>query len=154
MSRWTNANEWADLVSGARCPVCRDGGPRDALLDLEVTTLSVPGDGPMHGYCVLMLRRHAVELHDLSEGEGAALMRDVQRVSRAVQRLTGAVKMNYEVHGNTVPHLHVHLFPRYPGDPFEGGPVDPHAVAAPAYAPGQAETFRARLRATLAEPAG
>ena len=32
---------------------------------------------------------------------------------------SGATKMNYEVHGNTIPHLHMHFFPRYAGDPFE-----------------------------------
>jgi diadenosine tetraphosphate (Ap4A) HIT family hydrolase len=32
--------------------------------------------------------------------------------------------MNYEIHGNTIPHLHVHLFLRYKGDPFEGGPIN------------------------------
>lgn len=32
--------------------------------------------------------------------------------------------MNYEIHGNTIPHLHMHLFPRFDGDPFEGRPID------------------------------
>jgi len=33
-------------------------------------------------------------------------------------------KLNYEIHGNTIPHLHMHLFPRFDGDPFEGRPID------------------------------
>jgi hypothetical protein len=33
-------------------------------------------------------------------------------------------KMNYDIHGHTIPHLHMHLFPRFDGDPFEGGPSD------------------------------
>ena len=37
------------------------------------------------------------------------------------------IEVNYEIHGNTVPHLHVHIFPRYIGDPFEGGPINPRA---------------------------
>jgi diadenosine tetraphosphate (Ap4A) HIT family hydrolase len=37
--------------------------------------------------------------------------------------------MNYEIHGNTIPHLHMHLYPRYSGDPFEGEPIDPRRVA-------------------------
>jgi diadenosine tetraphosphate (Ap4A) HIT family hydrolase len=28
--------------------------------------------------------------------------------------------MNYEVHGNTIPHLHMHLFPRQPDDVYVG----------------------------------
>lgn len=67
----------------------------------------------MRGYCCLVFRRHAVELHDLTADEGAAFMRDIQRVSRALKPLTGAVKLNYEVHGNSLPHLHMHFFPRH-----------------------------------------
>ena len=103
----------------------------------------------MRGYACLVFRRHAVELHDLSEAEGAAFMRDAQRLSRAVAEATGAVKLNYEVHGNTVPHLHLHVFPRYPGDGFEGRPIDPRAVAGPVYAPGEFPLVRARMEAAL-----
>jgi len=103
----------------------------------------------MRGYACLVFRRHAVELHDLSEAEGAAFMRDAQRLSRAVAEATGAVKLNYEVHGNTVPHLHLHVFPRYPGDGFEGRPIDPRAVAGSVYAPGEFPLVRARVEAAL-----
>jgi diadenosine tetraphosphate (Ap4A) HIT family hydrolase len=90
-----------------------------------------------------------VELHDLSEDEGAAFMRDVRRLSAAVQQVTGAVKLNYEVHGNTIPHLHMHFYPRYPGDPFEGGPINPRMVGKPAYATGEINVVRKRLRDAL-----
>jgi hypothetical protein len=40
---------------------------------------------------------------------------------------TGSPKLNYEIHGNTIPHLHLHLLPRYPGDPYEGSPIDPRS---------------------------
>ena len=43
-------------------------------------------------------------------------MRGARRLSRAVARATGAVKLEYEVHGNTLLHLHLHVFPRYVGD--------------------------------------
>jgi diadenosine tetraphosphate (Ap4A) HIT family hydrolase len=39
------------------------------------------------------------------------------------------MKINYEIHGNTVPHLHVHIFPRHEGDPFVGGPIDPRRIS-------------------------
>jgi hypothetical protein len=43
----------------------------------------------------------------------------------------------------------MHVYPRYAGDPFEGGPIDPKAVRTPAYAPGEITLVRARLRQAL-----
>jgi diadenosine tetraphosphate (Ap4A) HIT family hydrolase len=46
-----------------------------------------------------------------SGGSGgvAALMRDLQLASGAIAAATDAVKLNHEIHANTVPHLHVHI---------------------------------------------
>lgn len=153
MSRWSNPEEWARLCSGEACVICRRGRPLDVLVELESAWLTLGEDSPMRGYCCLVFRRHAVELHDLTADEGAAFMRDIQRVSRAIKPLTGAVKLNYEVHGNSLPHLHMHFFPRHVGDTFEGGPINPRAVKRPVYAPGELDLFRQRLLAALAAPA-
>ena len=104
---------------------------------------------PMRGYACLVLKRHAVELHDLSDAEGAAFMRDARQLSHAIALATGAVKLNYEIHGNTLPHLHLHVFPRYVGDRFEGKPIDPRAVSEPVYAPGELAALVARVVAAL-----
>jgi diadenosine tetraphosphate (Ap4A) HIT family hydrolase len=106
----------------------------------------------VRGYACLVFARHAVELHDLNEAEAAAFMRDMRRVSAAAAAITNPVKMNYEVHGNTAPHLHVHFFPRYQGDQFEGGPINPRIAKRPAYAPGEFEQFRERLQTALVLP--
>jgi diadenosine tetraphosphate (Ap4A) HIT family hydrolase len=42
-------------------------------------------------------------------------------VARALASLYEPEKMNYEIHGNLVPHLHLHLYPRYEGDPYGTG---------------------------------
>ncbi len=152
MSRWSNPEEWARLCSGESCVICLRGRPRDVVAELPSSWLTLGEDSPMRGYGCLVFRRHAVELHDLTPDEGAAFMRDIQRVSRILQSLTGAVKLNYEVHGNTLPHLHMHLFPRYVGDPFEGGPINPRAVKGPVYAPGELEALRQRILTALATP--
>jgi diadenosine tetraphosphate (Ap4A) HIT family hydrolase len=83
------------------------------------------------GMCSLFMKRHAVDLHDLSPEEGAGFMTAAQSVSRFLAKSTGAVKINYEMHGNTIPHLHMHFFPRYRGDPFETGPIDPRVEGSP-----------------------
>jgi diadenosine tetraphosphate (Ap4A) HIT family hydrolase len=111
----------------------------------------------MRGYCCLVLKRHAVEVYELAAAEATALMRDLQQVARVLHEITGAVKLNYEIHGNTLPHLHVHLFPRYRGDPFESGPIDPKRGRVSPYQEGEFAAFIGQLRARLgggAPPAG
>jgi diadenosine tetraphosphate (Ap4A) HIT family hydrolase len=44
-------------------------------------------------------------------------------VARAIAAAFRPRKMNYEVLGNTVAHLHWHLFPRYDWDPNPKGPI-------------------------------
>jgi diadenosine tetraphosphate (Ap4A) HIT family hydrolase len=43
--------------------------------------------------------------------------------------------MNYQLLGNSVPHLHVHLVPRYLDDPAPGKPLpwEPKLIAQPEY---------------------
>lgn len=149
MSNWTDPEKWERFLRAESCPVCLRGRPPDVLAELEASYLMAGEDAPMRGYCFFMLKRHAVELYELSPEEGAAFMRDVQRASRAVHEITGAVKLNYEIHGNTIPHLHLHLFPRYVGDAFEHQPINPRSVKIPVYAPGEFDAFAGRLREAL-----
>lgn len=150
MGQW-NTPEWEALRSGEACPICRQGRPFGIVAELQTSYLTSGPDGVMRGNCSLVLKRHAVELFDLDPGEACAFMQDLQRAAAAVQEVTGAVKMNYEIHGNTIPHLHVHLYPRYRGDPFEHGPIDPKAVTASPYAEGEFDAFVRALQARLSE---
>jgi diadenosine tetraphosphate (Ap4A) HIT family hydrolase len=149
MSKWTDPQRWAQMRSGADCPICLAGAPRDIVAELGVSWVTAGPNSPVAGYACLVFKRHAVELHDLSETDGPAFMRDMQRLSRAVAAATSAVKLNYEIHGNTLPHLHVHYFPRHRGDAFEDRPIDPRSVVQPVYEPGQFADFRKRLIAAL-----
>jgi len=146
MSKWSNPEDWEWLRNAETCPVCLRGKLPNIIAELDASFLIAGEDAPMKGYCYLLLKRHAVELYELSQEEATAFMRDVQRGSKAVQEITGAVKMNYEIHGNTIPHLHLHLFPRYVGDVFENQPINPRIVKTPVYAPGEFATFAERLR--------
>jgi diadenosine tetraphosphate (Ap4A) HIT family hydrolase len=58
----------------------------------------------------------------LDEDEAARYWLDVLRVARALARHYQPLKMNYETLGNTVPHLHTHLLPRFVQDPAPGRP--------------------------------
>jgi diadenosine tetraphosphate (Ap4A) HIT family hydrolase len=134
MAQWGDAEEWAGLVSSEGCPICRQGKPVNIIADLDASWLVMGDDAPgppLPGTCALFSKRHAAELHELAPDEACAFMRDVLLVSAAVQAASGAVKMNYEVHGNTIPHLHMHFFPRQVGDPFEHGPIEPRQAGTP-----------------------
>lgn len=153
MSKWTNPEEWRRLLSGESCPICRDGKPFHIIAELEASYLTASDGATTKGNCTLFLKRHAVELYELSPPEAAAYMRDVQRASKAIHEVTGAVKMNYEIHGNTIPHLHMHLYPRYVGDPFEGQPINPRIVQSSVYAPGEFVDFVAQVQQRLSQHA-
>lgn len=148
MSSW-NSEAWEALYSGEACPICLRGRAPDVIAELEASYLSSGEDGPMRGYCWLAAKHHVVEPYELSAGEACAFMRDLQRAGKAIQRVTDAVKMNYEIHGNTIPHLHVHLFPSYRGDPFEDGPIDPRRIVVSPYGEGEFEAFVRALREAL-----
>ena len=149
MSKWSNTEEWEQLRNAATCPVCLHGRPADAIAELETSFLIASENGPMKGYCFLLYKRHAIELYELSAEEASGFMRDVQRAAKAVHEVTQPVKLNYEIHGNTIPHLHLHLFPRYIGDQFENQPINPRIVKQPVYAPGEFADFTERLRSAI-----
>jgi diadenosine tetraphosphate (Ap4A) HIT family hydrolase len=148
MSAWNDHDRWAALCSGRSCPICRQTEPLDLVATLEASWVTMQETAPVRGYTCLVSRTHAVELHDLPEETACVFMRDARRVSSALQAATGAVKLNYEIHGNSLPHLHLHFFPRYRGDRFEGQPINPRLVVQPVYAPGEFPKVRdAFLRA-------
>jgi diadenosine tetraphosphate (Ap4A) HIT family hydrolase len=125
----------------------------DVVAKLEASWVTMQEAAPVPGYVCLVSQTHVVDLHDLPTAIACAFMRDARRVSMAVARVTGAVKINYEIHGNSIPHLHMHYFPRYRGDQFEGQPINPRLVVQPVYAPGQFERMRDAFVATLASNA-
>ena len=88
------------------------------------------GVAVLPGYACVVARRHVEEPFQLPDEEMVAFWRESMAVARALSSLLEPRKMNYEIHGNSIPHLHLHLYPRFPGDPFEGRPI---AMDAPAF---------------------
>src|SRR5579862_875342 len=63
----------------------------------------------------------------LSAEEACGFWREVAVVPSAVERRYKPMKMNWLSVGNGVPHLHVHLVPRYGDDPHASGPLEQDA---------------------------
>lgn len=118
-------------MSEASCPFCplvaaletaeAHRGPsgtvtrRVALLPTAVAILG--NDQYYRGYTIVIARRHATELYHLPDAESTGYFQDMLRMARAIDGAFSPRKMNYELLGNTVAHLHWHLFPRYADDP-------------------------------------
>ncbi len=107
----------------ADCPFCRKLASSEDLAGADVVWQfphSVVLLGPWqfyHGYCLLVSRRHATELSQLGDAERQAFLTELCTLARAIEEAFQPLKLNYELLGNQVPHLHWHLFPRYQNDP-------------------------------------
>jgi diadenosine tetraphosphate (Ap4A) HIT family hydrolase len=103
------------------------------------------------GYTIFCAKRCANELHELAAEERDAYLREMAAVAQAVFGAFGPRKLNYELLGNGVAHLHWHLFPRHSDDPKPSGPVweDPAFLEALAGASTLAPEQLERLRGSL-----
>ena len=75
------------------------------------------------GYSFVTLKWHREELYDLSDNDRKSFLEDMSRIARALSDVFHPDKLNYELLGNGIPHLHWHLVPRYVTDPFWGRPI-------------------------------
>jgi diadenosine tetraphosphate (Ap4A) HIT family hydrolase len=111
------------------CPFCRKLAALDELAPTDVVWQfphSVALLGPWqfyHGYCLLVSRRHARELSQLDPAERRHYLDEMCLLACAIEEAFHPHKLNYELLGNQVPHLHWHLFPRSPQDPDALKPV-------------------------------
>jgi len=112
-------------MTAAACPMCdlivKEGELHVA--DLPTARVYFNEDQFFPGWVYVVLRRHATELYELSPAERAAHVEDVSRVAGALAAVYRPAKMNYELLGNQVPHIHWHLVPRLAGDPDPQWPV-------------------------------
>lgn len=111
------------------CPVCNGEPAPDGHCEIIVNDKvgvygEYPGQGRLFGKMYVMPRNHAFHFEDMTESEMLSFMSEVKRVGKALRKVTGAEKINYEMHSNSGAHLHIHLFPRYLDDDFPGAPID------------------------------
>ena len=132
------------------CPACTGRWPRadHRIADLGLAVAYLSEDQFFPGWSVLVLKRHATELYHLEPDERARLIEVVTAVARALADALGAVKMNYELLGNQIPHIHWHIVPRLPGDPAPRAPawVVQHAPRSLAAAEREARLGQIRQR--------
>lgn len=131
---WAPAHRWEELVIGRNCPICEDllADPEQSeegykVCDLAASRLRLMRNQFVRGYCVLTSLRHVREFYDLPRDEALKYFDDLNRVGRSLELLFKPAKINFEILGNSVPHLHCHIKPRYIGDIAPGTVIDQNA---------------------------
>jgi diadenosine tetraphosphate (Ap4A) HIT family hydrolase len=90
------------------------------IADLQVSTALVSDNQVCRGYTVLVYNKaHVTELFQLEREDLIAYSEDLAKVAKAIYHAYHPHKINYELLGNVVPHLHWHIIPRQKTDPVD-----------------------------------
>jgi len=123
--------DWSERVRGTDCAMCADGRAEVAHGSSRIFAGRVSdaylfrNDVGQPGYSVVIWRgRHVADPTELNKDEASAYFDEVLRVGRAIEQQYRPIKMNFEMLGNSLPHLHTHVVPRYLDDGEPGHP--PH----------------------------
>ncbi len=121
-------------MAGKDCPLCESIGKGDSDFSLHVcdrnfSEVRLERRSRLAGYCLVFWKAgHVAEPTDLEPAAAAGYWQDVLDVGRAVRTRFNPIKLNYLTLGNSVPHLHTHVLPRYRDDPAPGGPIPWEAI--------------------------
>lgn len=105
----------------AECPFCARIRRGEATHE-ESLAAAFPDRFPVtKGHMLVVPRRHVASLLDISDEEAADMWRLARRVCLELQEQLGADGFNLGVNvgeagGQSVPHVHLHVMPRYKGD--------------------------------------
>lgn len=153
MSFHNRLKEWEEFSNYNGCPVCQNWSKPDGeVLIKEFSTswlIATPSVSCLYGQCCLVSKPHAVELYDLNESELLNYMKEVQLSAKALKYVTNAIKINYEIHGNSIPHLHMHLYPRHQNDKFAGIPINTYKIKDSVYKDGEFFEFINKMKEVL-----
>ena len=154
MGEWPG--NWDELTKGIGCEMCENGRPDANRYGLRIhagryTDAYLQRADVQRGYTVVIWRgRHVNEPTELDETEAAGYWAEVLAVARALISVYQPLKMNYETLGNSLPHLHTHLVPRFTDDPRPGQPFPLSAQQPPGRIPeARLLTEAAKLRSLL-----
>lgn len=103
------------------CPFCEPDASR-IFWNEDPTVLCLWDGFPVSpGHALVVPRRHVATWFEASRSEQASLLDGIEAARDRIAREHGATDFNIGINvgpasGQTVPHLHVHVIPRYPGD--------------------------------------
>jgi len=106
-------------MSASNCKACAGSWPAadHRIADCGLTVAYLFEDQYFPGWTVLVLKRHATELFELTHVERSQVIEEVSAVAHALAEVFKPVKVNYGLLGNQLPHIHWHVVPRLADDP-------------------------------------
>jgi diadenosine tetraphosphate (Ap4A) HIT family hydrolase len=109
----------------ADCPMCRrwDTDSDLRIIELPHSYVILNRDQYFPGYTLLFTKSHVTELFHLDRDVRAALMEELSLVAEALYTIYTPDKINYELLGNMVPHIHWHIVPRFSSEPLWPRPI-------------------------------
>lgn len=106
------------------CIFC-DAGREELLTGIKICELTYSRlylfrEQRYAGRCLLASKSHVPEIYDMPPEEQNGFLVEFAAVSRTLQELYGADKMNFLSLGDTIGHVHIHIVPKKISDPEWG----------------------------------
>ena len=102
------------------CPLCSPLN-KDIIYQNDFLRVILVDDIP--GYIRVITQKHIKEFSDLKDEEAVNLMLTVKKIEKILIDELNPDKVNIASLGNMVPHLHIHIIPRFQNDPWWPGAV-------------------------------
>ncbi|GAB6045717.1 HIT domain-containing protein [Caminibacter profundus] len=100
------------------CPLCNPKN-EDIIFENELLRVILVDEIP--GYVRVITQKHIKELSELSDNEAIRLTLVIKKIENAIIKILRPDKVNIVSLGNMVPHLHIHIIPRFINDPWWPG---------------------------------
>ena len=101
------------------CFYCENGEKLNSLMievcKLDYSTVYLNRDQKHKGRCIVMFKDHKTEYFQLTQEENRGYFAELAKTAQAVWNLYHPDKINYATFGDGVPHVHVHVVPKYKG---------------------------------------
>jgi len=95
------------------CPLC-EAKNENVLKNNDLFRVILVDEIP--GFVRIILNKHIAEFSDLNYDEYLKITKEIYNIETAMRQTLNPDKVNVASLGNYVPHLHIHIIPRYKND--------------------------------------
>jgi diadenosine tetraphosphate (Ap4A) HIT family hydrolase len=121
--------DWESRKAGLNCPGCATERPAEEqhgvrFFATDHADAYLQRTTPAPGYSTVIFRgRHVADPTELTPDETVSFWSAVGVAAGAIRSVFDPCHLNYQLLGNEMPHVHVHIIPRYVHDQAPGRPL-------------------------------